>query len=448
MSSESTATTVKEAMACSSNLDELFDQDRAKEILKQTLSVGTVNSETSSSVEPMNEARFLPCDEHQLRDIGRGSCGSVFEVPGTTFAIKKGANTKAIWNDFNLTNHAYNSYFIWAGILSMNFPGRRVPRVPGGQVFNSPDSAEYWDVVLKRFPQGDRSRAAAFHVDRILPVPRPTRMALVRLFYHNDTQTQHNVLSNQANRDCLIRVYLGSNNPSTQAYDVTDTLRNFPLYLDQAKLVGLDITAYAEEMAIGLAILHWQAQIDAADTEFVIGSSTSTTFRTRYPNHQARPPPTSTVDDFARREIQMWMLDYDKCREVDLSAKDAASAVVNQYLVAVTGNDPYFPHPCLDTELWQRFRAAYLKASELILRLRGLEVAVDFPGMLIEKWEEWGEKDMEASEFDPFARDGGGSNEDRGWGSDGLEGEITDSDSEEGGEDDDDDDDEEDEEDD
>ncbi|EXJ64562.1 hypothetical protein A1O7_00898 [Cladophialophora yegresii CBS 114405] len=413
-------------------VDELMGRDRAKEILKQTLSFGTMNLETSSSAGPKNEARFLPCYGRQLRDIGRGSCGSVFEVPGTTFAIKKGANTKAIWNDFNLTNHAYNSYLTWAGLLTHSFPGRRVPRVPGAQFFNGPASTDFWDVALKQFPKGDRTRAAAFHIDRILPVPQRTRMALVREFYQDSRRTQHSVLSNQANKDCLIRVYLGSNNPSTQAYDVTTTLRNFPLYLDQAKLIGLDITAYAEEMAIGFAILHWQAQIDAADTEFVIGSSTSTTFRTTYPDHDARPPPTSTVDDFTHRETQMWMLDYDKCTKVDLDAKDAASAVVNKYLVAVTGNDPYFPHPRLDIDLWQRFRTAYLKASKMIISIMSPRLGVDkFPAMLIDKWEEWGKSDMEASEFDPFARDGGGGDEDDGWGSDGSEGEITDSDEEE-----------------
>ncbi|KIW72964.1 hypothetical protein PV04_01120 [Phialophora macrospora] len=432
MSSESTGTTLEEAMARSLVLEELLGQEQAKEILKRTLSVGTVNSTTSSFAERTSKARFLPDDKHQVRDIGRGSCGSVFEIPGTTLAIKKGANTKAIWNDFNLTNHAYNSYLTWAGLLSDSFPGRRVPRVPGAQFFNGPDSTEFWQAVLKRFPKGDRNRAAAFHIDRILPVPQQTRMALVRQFYQDDVQTQHNVLRNQENKDCLIRIYLGSNNPSGQAYDDTATLRNFPLYLDQAKLIGIDINTYAEEMAIGLAILHWQAQIDAADTEFVIGSSTNTTFRTTYPNHEAHAPPTSTNDDFTQRETQMWMLDYDKCTKVDLNAKDPRPEVVNKYLVAVTGNDPYFPHPCLDVELWQKFRAAYLKSSKMIIRIKGLRAAVaTFPGALIDQWEEWGKGDIEAAEFDPFARDGGGNDEDGGWGSDGLEGEITDSDSEE-----------------
>ncbi|KAL6246651.1 hypothetical protein RBB50_006890, partial [Rhinocladiella similis] len=78
------------------------------------------------------------------------------------------------------------------------------------------------------------------------------------------------------------------------------------------------------------------------------------------------PPPVSTLDDFGRREIQMWMLDFDKATQVELND----TGIVQKYFVAVTGNDPYVPHPQLNIKLWQTFRQAYLQASKIILEMK------------------------------------------------------------------------------
>jgi len=405
ISGESASTTLSDGIARPLILKDLLDQQTANDILKRTLSVGTVKSTTTSSADRMNAARYKMGHQNKLRDIGRGSCGSVFEIPGTPNAIKKGANTEAIWNDFNLNNHAYNSYLSSYCLLENTFVGRWVPRVPMARYFNGPDADEFWTANIERFPEGDQTRAAAFYLDRILPVPQLTRRALIRRFFQDDEQTQHDVLNNPDNKDCLVRVYLGKNRPNARPYDSTDTLRNFPLHLDEAKMLELDVDVFAEEMAMGLATLHWKAGIDAQDTEFVIGTSTSKTFALVYPNHRSAPPPTSTVDDFTRREVQLWMLDYDKSSIFDLESKSLSFDIVEKYLVAVTGNDPYFPHPCLDIDLWRRFRDTYLKASDVIIRNRRLKHQMArLPRILIEKWEQWGNRDVEADEFDPFER--------------------------------------------
>jgi len=46
----------------------------------------------------------IPSSANSLRVIGRGSCGTVFEAPGSEIAYKKGSDTKALWNDYHLTN--------------------------------------------------------------------------------------------------------------------------------------------------------------------------------------------------------------------------------------------------------------------------------------------------------------------------------------------------------
>lgn len=384
--------------------ERILEHEAASEVLNRTLSHGTVHSNQSALVERTTNARFeTPTSE--FRDIGRGSCGSIFEMHGTAHAIKKGSNVDSIWNDFNLTNRAYNSCVASTNLLKYAFSGLRIPHVPSAEMFNSPESEEWWNINLLRFPPDDRTRAAVFYLDRIFPVTEVSRFALVNKFFHRDAQ--HAVLGNMENEDCLIRLYFGQTNPG-DLYSSDTTLRNFPLYLDQAREINLDISKYSQEMALGLAILHWEAQIDGQDTEFVIGTSTNKVFAHEYSNHRTMPPPMSTMENFPGRETQLWMLDYDKCAEISFDTPDLVSDVVGKYLVAVTGNDPYFPHPCLDIDLWQSFRQVYLKASWIIIKNRNLQQEIrNLPEVLIQEWELWGRQDLEAAEedSDPFERD-------------------------------------------
>ena len=443
-SEESTATTLSEGMRRFLILKDILDQE-ACDVLQRTLSVGSVQSTASSFATRMNAARFSRTpDQKTFRDIGRGSCGSIFEIPGTPYAIKKGANTTSIWNDFNLTNLAYNSTLESMGLLKYEFANRRVPRVPKARYFNTPDS-EWWSQPenVTRFPKDDQIKAAVFHLDRILPIVKNARQALIRVFYQKDEETQRNVFNNVDNRDCLVRLYFGDDSPTTKSYDSSQTLRNFPLYLDQAKMLGLNIHGYTEEMAIGLAILHWQAQIDSQDTEFVLGTSTTTVRGTYYPNHRSTTPPTYTSDDFTQRETQLWMLDFDKCTEVDFESC-SSEEVVQKYFVAVTGNDPYFPHPGKDVDLWRTFRDVYLRASRIIVKARRLKSPIrQLPLALIQRWENWGNMDVQIQDDDPFER---GSDDDEEEDEEEEEEQEEDDDEDEDDDDDDDDDDEEEEE--
>jgi hypothetical protein len=357
----------------------------------------------------------------QFRDIGRGTCGSVFAIPHTVpaLAIKKGSNTVAIWNDFNLTNAAYDSALTWHALLELEFPGRRVPLVPQTCDFHGPDAAEFWTAAtLERFPEADRTRGAAFHMEHIPPVAETFRERLVREFYASDESVQRHVLRKAENLDCLVRLYFGGDTSTSQTpslslsplprYGSDDTLRNFPLSLDGAReKMGLDVHAYAEEMALGLVVLHWAAGIDGQDTEFVLGAG------------GGAPPATTTPS-----EMRLWMLDFDKCaRFPDLRAKarHGPDEVARRYLVAVTGNDPYFPHPRRGDELWAVFRRAYLRASGVVIAATALgSHCARLPGLLIAHWERWAERDVQA-EQDFFERDAGDSddNDDAdGWGDD------------------------------
>ncbi|KAK5046829.1 hypothetical protein LTR84_007183 [Exophiala bonariae] len=413
VSEESASTTLCQALERDLKLEEILEPESASGILKRPLSVGTAHSTVSKFAEREHTAR-LTAPTSELRDIGRGSCGSVFEIPGTAHAIKKGTDVRSIWNDFNLTNLAHNSCVASTNLFKYSFPNPQIPRVPKAEMYNSPESEDWWRFNLLRFPKADRTEAAVFYLDRILPVTEITRYALVNKFFLPDTKIQQAVLGNIDNQDCLIRLYFGKHKPDDSMYKEDDTLRNFPLYLDQAKAIDIDINNYAREMAIGLAILHWEAQIDAADTEFVIGTSTTKLFGLHYENHQSMMLPRSTMENFTQRETQLWMLDYDKCIKISFETSNWDQDVVHPYYVAVTGNDPYFPHPCLDIKLWQIFRQAYLKASHIIIKNRNLrKEMMKLPDRVIERWEIWGNDNLatEEEDFDPFDRTDDGTYE-------------------------------------
>lgn len=78
-----------------------------------------------------------------------------------------------------------------------------------------------------------------------------------------------------SNKDCLIRLYLGRRRHSTIRVKnkVDFSLWYFKLCLDQTEDLRLDTLYHALEMADALAIMHWEARIDAADIRLVFGGA-------------------------------------------------------------------------------------------------------------------------------------------------------------------------------
>ena len=62
--------------------------------------------------------------------IGVGTCGAVFEIPGTEIAVKKGKDFEAIWNDLVLTNTVYNAILDARGSLQNEIPSQTIPEAP------------------------------------------------------------------------------------------------------------------------------------------------------------------------------------------------------------------------------------------------------------------------------------------------------------------------------
>lgn len=341
----------------------MAEEESASQILKRTLSTRTVVSTTSSFASRMQRAaEQLSPDTEEFRVIGLGSCGSVLEIPGTEFAFKKGSSVDNIWLDFNLTNKVHNAIQDTRTNIQRNFPDRAIPKTPLCHEFHLADDDSFWsEEMLRRLPVDHRSRQPIFRVDRILPVPKPTRDALIEMYFDEDEVEA--AKQDGENKDCLIRVYLGERESIQQQNTPYDTLRNFPLRLNMIEDLGIEVTDLAIEMALGLAILHWRARVDGMDTEYVLGSSA--TFDQETPRGYAKPsakPHNVESLNFKRRQLHLWILDFDKATKIELTEQDVKGKLVPAFL----GNDPYYPRPQVDEELWEVFCAAYLKASEVI----------------------------------------------------------------------------------
>ncbi|KAL8683126.1 MAG: hypothetical protein Q9224_006713 [Gallowayella concinna] len=297
-------------------------------------------------------------EERDYVVIGLGSCGSVFEVPGTEIAVKKGKDTKALWNDFRLTNAVYNAFEEVRFSLRVTFPENTIPKVPFCSTFLTPKSLD-----LRRFPSSHHEAGAALFMDRILPLPQATREALIDTYF--DPETRDEAKNDQENQACLVRIYLGENESVDEVYD---SLRNFPLRLNMIEDLGLDVAALADEMAIALAVIHWQAQVDAMDAEFVLGSPCTTPEirQAQEPAADEEPHDVHTPD-FPKRSVHMWVLDFDKSKKIE----PTVDAIHESLVPAFIGNDPYYPRPDVDHDLWVQFGNTYTKASRTILKRKG-----------------------------------------------------------------------------
>ncbi|EXJ86308.1 hypothetical protein A1O3_03259 [Capronia epimyces CBS 606.96] len=219
-----------------------------------------------------------------------------------------------------------------------------VPRWPMFVKIDDP----WWHANLARFPHG-YAACNMICSERIPPLPQEVRDRLIDLYC--PAASIATIKSNDADRDCLVRLYLGRRKIQNTARRGRNffSLRNYPLHLNQAEELDLQIFEYARAMAEMLAMMHWTAKIDANDVEFVLGG----TQKTGIGEH--------THEFFGRHCL--WVLDFDCCKPLTMDA-----AGVEQAARAFLRNDPYFPRPAiegsLDHALWFEFRSRYLDCSQ------------------------------------------------------------------------------------
>ncbi|KAK3946331.1 hypothetical protein QBC46DRAFT_4114 [Diplogelasinospora grovesii] len=437
-------TTLSEGLARAVCILELLETDATSTLLR-TLSTKSAQSTTLDFASRMNNARSA---NGFFDIIGEGTCGTVFEMPGTAAVAKVGsvANIRGLWRDFVFAGRAHQAIFSARPLLAVAFPGLELPHVPAALEFHRHDDAAFWDATTARLADPTHHYRPLHIAERIPPVPEPTRHALIHCFFEPDARDD--AAEDPANAACLVRPYFGSRRPEGWA---PTTLWNFPLWADAMEQIGLDADVLVCEMALGLAVLHWRAGLEASDVEFVLGTSA---IKPALPTSVDSPVANIYAVDLRKRATHLYLLDFDKAR--DFRVDEPEQDLLPRLVAGVEGNDPYYPRPEINRQLWAAFANAYLEASAILLR-DNLEKehktpaeehrVLRLPQKFIDAWVTNMAEKVDNPLEDAIEFGGGGDAEDEGWGSDELGGgdqEDSDEDDEDSGEDEDSDEDDED----
>jgi Zinc finger protein len=191
------------------------------------------------------------------------------------------------------------------------------------------------------------------------------------------------------------------------------SLRNFPAYLDDLQAMGVDCHAVARQIALGLAVGHWEAQHDMTDVEFVIAGR-YTPLPTESRAHTLPLQAYDQRDELGNRSIlvgappvaqhglppgtQMWLVDFDKCNRVRVW-DDTLAGDIRKLALGICANDPYYPNPLPDTQFgWDvfvTFTETYILAGRHLLQRAFDKVAtsdaqlqrvLDRPAMVMREW--------------------------------------------------------------
>ena len=352
--------------------------ERPHDVLRQILSPYKKDT-PSSEVAISKEGHLHPLPSQYLRGIGWGSCGKIYHQLGTTHVVKKAINGNIVLSDeCRLWNDLIMHKKVEEVIDSHNVGRDNIPvLVPRVYRYIS-KTDEWWKTHDHMFPPEDRTPENLLISEHIPPIHSIGRNALMDYFCPEKLRPGAKL--QDSNNDCLIRLYLGKRHDHITRLRPGDKtyfgIRNFPLCLDQMEDIGLDTMAFASAMADTLALLHWEAKIDAADIEFVLGGAPCLTHKPlpRFEELRHLTADTSTAtavpDAGAGAPVtHMWLLDFNQCQPIPMNETG-----VDQAVKRFLDNDPYYPRPATENGsecLWLHFQQRYLAASRLILNGSG-----------------------------------------------------------------------------
>ncbi|KAK4452233.1 zinc finger protein-domain-containing protein [Podospora aff. communis PSN243] len=333
------------------------DQSDLNKSLHDALSLESRASTSDTSPQESNSDAF--------RKIGAGACGAIFaqdEQP-YVFKLAKSPDPTEVWNDYVKHDTIARAF------QQHNFNDVTIPAC---HFFVPSDRHSFW---VKQKPLLDAARdvcnlpTAALVTERIPPLPHKARELLINKYCSPSIQDAARV--DLANRDCLVRPYLGYGRGKVR--QILFSLRNFKLHLNYMVGLQLETEDLARRMAKTLAVMHWGAKTDVRDVEFVLGSSTTKRapkkpFSARdFPPCGYTGPPTDNIGDFFCRETKLFVLDFNRVRDITMDDEGVAMAVEAWRL-----NDPYYPKPFRESNaeeiIWEAFVSSYLATSEQVLR--------------------------------------------------------------------------------
>lgn len=325
----------------------------------------------------------------RFRKIGFGQCGLVFERPGHPYVIRlaRASYSDGLWADLIAHSRVYSAFVANETVEC---------RIPAVLRYISKHSPDWLDISALFNPDEITSDfslpAMALMTGRIPPLPKVVRNALITKFC--PPYLQKTAIESPINRDCLARIYLGRRRGSAAPLSHNFTLRNFNLNLDQMLDLNLPVEEYAVIIDQALAVIHWAANVDAYDVEFVLGSEAAAIIHSSNPAAQPDddltqlgeigdlPPHTDVVlapirgIDFQRHAIRIWCLDFNLCNCWDSNAiidggAAAREALIAHLVLAFFENGPYYTLPLMESaeeqHLWAVFKTSYLRKATAIL---------------------------------------------------------------------------------
>ncbi|KAK2050519.1 hypothetical protein LZ31DRAFT_589985 [Colletotrichum somersetense] len=262
--------------------EEQYQKSTPEQVLQRVLSTESYISTTSSFAEK-NNASFSDY-LRKFEEIGRGQCGTVCGLLGTTVTKLPNAPVKVdeLRADYLMHNRIENAMQKYDPSHEIS---ARLPKLGGWHDRESGFWAEYGLL----FGSHVQLRESALVSERVLPAPLPVREALVdALFPAVIRRRKQDFLTRPENKNCLDRMYLGRRHTTkTQDRIQNLILQNFPLHVNEMEDLGLDKAHFARLMANTLAIMHWGAMVDGNDVEFILGSSRAKS--RRVPRRKLRP---------------------------------------------------------------------------------------------------------------------------------------------------------------
>ncbi|KAI1453544.1 hypothetical protein F4805DRAFT_461647 [Annulohypoxylon moriforme] len=340
-------------------------------ILRLTLSTKSVILTPSSFIRQSKDPRTLV-------EIGRGFQGSIFERVESPLALKKEHR-----GNERLRSNLMNEYSLHRAVLDAfqqygTEDGVQIPRL--FSLIRSTD-VDFWEKNLTRFPPDYRTPGTLIQMERVLPLPKVSRRALINYFYPRegnaplDTTLVRIILENTPNKHCLARPYLGKDDGiyTTEKF----SLRNFPLYLKSLVRLGIDTVGLAKAMGKAYAMMHWGAGVNGDDVEFVLGTSVIGEPKMEDGNSQ-------------QRAVRLFLLDFGQCEKFDLF--EDREEVYHAFKGAmVTGdNQMFIPNCHKSPELFAVFKKAYMDAGTAILIEKNLQGIYNMDKFMAE-YEEYAE---------------------------------------------------------
>ncbi|KYK54978.1 pre-mRNA splicing factor ATP-dependent RNA helicase PRP43 [Drechmeria coniospora] len=340
--------------------------DFADSELKRMLSIRNPISTLSTAAERHNQAQTIGTES--FKKIGAGAYGTILAQDGKliVFKLAKSGDDDALRNDYekhSLIARYFNKY----SVNELGIP-ECIDFIPKSNIefFSQRPSLTQAAEALCYFPTG------ALISERILPLPLPVRQLLIDKYCSEKIKAE--ALCAVANKDCLIRVYLGS--MAGRGIGKFFSLRNFKMHLGMMHSIQLDVDGMARRMGIAMAVMHWAAMTDARDVEFILGSATAKT------TIQGSPS-SYTLKDLSQRVTQLWVLDFNQVRSITMDA-----AGVNQAVEAAIINDPYIPRPLrnssIERSVWSSFVKSYIEASDMIIQDQHDPGMAELPRMFIQ----------------------------------------------------------------